>query len=214
MHNRRILPLLVLLLLGITACKEKQLYYEIDGTTRDGISGEAIPGMTITLYQKQYNQNVLNNNYILVGSTTSDSEGHYTFTIAREKIYDLKFEVRHDDYYEKDFVHSQDELQTNTINTFNFDMEAEGMLRFIIQNPVVKPQEQLNLYKSGFREGCLECCENGGVSFFEMGDTTFSCAVVGGSTVHIDFGEVTASTSFSEDITCKRFGTTTYTISY
>ncbi len=205
---------LITILISITACKEEKLFYDIEGTITDVISGEPLADLEIVLYQKKYQQNVLNNNYLVVGTATTDQSGRYKFRIDREKIYNIKFEVSHKNYYNAEFTRSQDELKTNTINEFDFTMEAIGSLIIYITNPEVKSGEQLNLYKQGFKEGCETCCSNGNSSFFETGDTTITCAVVGGSTVRIDYGEVLSSSLTSEEITCKRFVPTTYTINY
>jgi len=207
----------IILLLGIinlSSCKKEALIYEVEGTVVDVLSGDPIANAEINLYLKKYNQNVLNDNFIFERTITSDENGSYSFSLDRERIYNVKFEVSHPKFYEKDYIYSQDSLRTNTINRFDFSLEALGWLKLVITNPIVTPEEQLNIHKSNFKEDCTDCCSNGGVALFEIGDTNIVCAVTGGSTVKIDYGEATISSTFTKEITCNRFDTTYFTISY
>ena len=203
-----------ILILISFSCKKKALVYDIGGKVQNTLSGETIGNVKIDLYKRKFDKNVLNNNYIFIESVVTDENGNYSFTIPREKVYDLRFNISNEDYYYSEVIHSQDELKSNELTEFNFQLEAKGWLNLHLNNLSVQTGEQLNLYKRDFKEGCEECCANGSSSYQETTDTVITCAIVGGSTVHIDYGEVIAGSSFSADIFCKPFETTHYIINY
>lgn len=199
---------------SFNACKKEPLTYIIKGTLTDAVAGTPVSGAKISAYIKVYDQNALNNNKERVAEVMTDASGQYNIEIERVRLIDFEFIIEHADYYYYNSIHSENELTTDGDNTFNHSIDAKGWLRLILNNPIVTSDEQLNLHKSDFREGCEDCCTNGGMSFIQTPDTSFVCAVTGGSTVHLDFGVVGSGANQSYDITCTAFDTTDFVINY
>ena len=214
MKNLRKAFLIVISLFMLSSCDKDPIQYKIEGTLIDQISKTSIANINIQLYQRVYQAGVLNNNYTYLTEVESDEKGNFSFEFERTRIYDIKFVVEHSKYYTKELVVPEQGLRTDEINISNIYLEAKGWLKIIINNNFVSNGETLNIFKSGFKSDCDVCCSNGNTSFFETGDTSLTCAVTGGSTVKLDYGEATASTSYSKEILCKRFDTTFFTINY
>lgn len=209
-----LLFLVVFFSLFFFSCKKQALSYKIEGTITNKISNQFISKTTVKLYKKVYSKNVLSNNYTLAGETNTNSTGQYAFEIPREKLFEIKLEFLNENYYPETRIYSSEYLNSEDINYFNEALEAKSWLAIILKNPFISPEEQLNLNKQNFKEGCEACCTNGNQSFYETGDTTIVCATVGGEDIKLFYGEATTNTSFSKIINCIPFDTTYFEIKY
>ncbi|PZE17857.1 hypothetical protein DNU06_04355 [Putridiphycobacter roseus] len=200
--------------MAFTGCKKEAILYKIEGNVSDQISNGPIPNLNIQLFQRVYQSGVLNNNYTYLTEVTADDNGNYAFEFERTLIYDIKLVIEDTKYYTKEVIIEQQDLSTEDVNMVNLGVEAKGWLKMILNNNYVSPDEQLNIFKTGFKTDCEACCTIGNTTFYETGDTSLTCAVTGGSTVKIVYGEATAGSSFTEEIECVRFDTTFFTINY
>ncbi|MFK8039414.1 MAG: hypothetical protein AB8B74_14060 [Crocinitomicaceae bacterium] len=211
------LPLLLFfasILITVSSCKKDPLSYKIEGVISDLISNEHITNVKVKLYKKVYTNNILSNNYNFISEVNTDNNGHYAFEIPRERLYEVKIEIQDDNYYSKTLIYNSESLNSAGIIYFNETLEAKSWLTIILENPFVGPDETLNINKQNFKEGCEDCCLNGNSSFFETGDTTFTCAVVGGAEIELNYGVAGSSSGFNKLITCTPFDTTYFTIKY
>lgn len=196
------------------SCNKNELSYKIEGTITNTFSEAAIPNTAIKLYKKVYSNNVLTNNYILAGEEKTNSYGQYVFEIPRERLFEIKLEFLNENYYPETHIYSSEELNSEDINYFNEKLEARSWVTIILKNPFIGPEEQLNINKQNFKEDCEGCCVNGSSSFYEIGDTNFTCAVIGGSDIILNYGVVGSNVPFNKTINCIPFDTTFFTINY
>ena len=206
--------MMILLFNGMTSCKKEALVYTIEGTILNQVSKESVVDVTVKLYQKEYKNGVLSDNYTFVNEVKTNSQGQYAFEIERVKIYEIKLTIDDPNYYFKSSVYSSGLLSTENTNYFDESIEAKSWVAIVLKNPFIGPEELLNLHKSKFREGCEACCTNGNSTFFETGDTTIVCATVGGADVILNYGVEGNNSQLSKTITCIPFDTTFFTINY
>ena len=204
----------LLILLSLQSCKKEPLSYIIEGTVTDEFTEKVVANVKIDLFQKIFVNNVLNDNFKFVETITTDAEGKYSFEIPRERIHQIKLDLSNSQYYERSVTYSSSKLTTANANVFDETLESKAWVRFIITNPIIEPEEKLNIFKTNFREGCEDCCGNGAQSFFETGDTTFKCPTVGGQEVIVNYGEVGSPIQFTERVVCVPFDTTLIYIQY
>ncbi len=202
------LALFIFVIFAFQSCKKKTLTYVIKGTVSDQFTEGTISNIKIDLFQKIYINNTLSDNYKFIGSTVTDSEGRYSFEIARDRIYEIKLELFNDNYYEKKSVYSSSKLTTANENIFDEKLESKSWIKFFIKNNSNDPEWQLNIHKTNFKEGCIDCCGNGGQSFKGLVDTVFKCPTVGGQEVIIDYGKVGSQNQYTIRVTCEPFDTT------
>jgi Zn finger protein HypA/HybF involved in hydrogenase expression len=212
--KKSLCALLLLITVSFLSCDKEELTYTIKGTISDEFTRSNISNVVVDLYQKVYINNVLSDNYTFIGSTKTNALGEYSFEIPRDKIYEIKMDLINSQYYDKSVIYSSSNLTTANDNVFNEKLESKSWVKIIIKNPFIEPDEQLNIYKSNFKEGCEDCCANGGQSFFETGDTTFKCPTVGGQEVTINYGQVGSTAQFTVNVVCEPFDTTNVTIQY
>ena len=205
---------LFFILFLVIGCKKGPIFYEIKGLLLDEISKEPISEVSIKIYERISKKGIITNNYTFVNEVVTDAKGEYYFKFERKNILDLKFEVNRQNYYDREIIYGESKLTTNNVNNIDILMEANAWFKLIIINSYIASNEQLNLYKSNFKTNCDGCCTNGASSFFEQGDTTIICDVVGGETVKLIYGEVTVVSNFTKEILCKRFDTTSHIITY
>ena len=209
---RSILILSICLL--VFSCEKEQLTYRIEGTILDEYSKTEISNISVKLFQKEFKNGVLSDNYTFVNEVKTTAEGKYAFVIDRVKIYEIKIEIASEDYYFKSQAYSSSLLTSETVNIFDEYIEAKSWVAIILNNPFVGPNEQMNVHKSRFKEGCVECCTNGNSSFIETGDTTIICAAIGGAEVVINYGVVGSNSQYNKTLDCVPFDTTFLTINY
>ena len=106
----------LLILMTIMSCKKDQIQYKIIGTVKNKITNSDIGQVKLKFYQTELNANVLNPNFVYQGTTTTNSNGEYSFSFDRKKIDDFKITVEHDEYYTIENVFSSSELSSENDN--------------------------------------------------------------------------------------------------
>ncbi|MFK8044688.1 MAG: hypothetical protein AB8B72_04285 [Crocinitomicaceae bacterium] len=197
-----------------SSCSKESLSFKIEGQLREANSEKTIPNAVVNLFYKEYKSGIINANYTLVGTSTTDNLGNYKFEIDRIKIYEIKIEIEDPKYYSVSNIYSSSNLDSENISYFNIDLEAKSWVTISLKNPFIATEEQMNIYKSKFKTDCESCCANGSSSFIEVGDTTFTCPVVGGSQVILDYGLKGSQAQYNEKIDCIPFDTAFIDINY
>jgi len=211
---KKALPLLLLIFIAVTSCTKESLTYKIEGQLTEAYSEKPIPNAVVNLYYKEFKSGVITSNFTFVGSYTTDNLGNYKFEIDRIKIYEIKLEITDPKYYPISDIYSSSNLDSENTSFFNLELEARSWVTICLKNPFIAPTERMNIYKSKFKTDCETCCSNGQSSFFEVGDTTFTCPVVGGSEVILDYGLTGSSIQYNEKIDCIPMDTAVVIINY
>jgi hypothetical protein len=205
----------LILIVVFVSCKKDPIKYVLLGNTSDLNSGSSINQVLVKISQKEVNVNVLNPNFLPVGETYTDINGDYSFIFDREKILELKFELKSDNYYSTSKTINSSELSTENDNVFDFKMESRAWIKIRLINDFAEQSEQLNFYKHNVREDCPDCCSTGyTIVTHQTPDTTFICPVVGDLPFKYSYGEVQAGTSVTDSIYCTKGDTTNLVIIY
>lgn len=204
----------LLILISVIACAKKPTIIEIEGYLTESHSSDPVKNGTVKIFSKILNNTTLSDKFSFVDETTTDSAGFYKITIPYGKIIELKINITHDDFYEKDILKSLNDLKSSGVNIFENKVDAKAWLKIHLLNDFISPGETLNLFRKNLRENCETCCSNGSTSFFEYGDTSFICPVVGGSSIQLNYGEATIGSSFVRTIVCPSFKITDHIIKY
>ena len=204
-----------ILLISLGACKKDPIQYTIIGKLTDKNTNDPISNVNLKFYQTEVNTNALNPNFVFIGETNTTSDGSYSIIFDRERILELKIELRIDDYYYIEKIINSSELTSNHDNAYDFELESIAWIKVRLYNSFVQFGEQLNFYKHNVKEDCFECCANGYTYAMDNNpDTTFTCNVVGDKHFKYSYGEVLEGTSVSDSIFCIKNDTTSITIVY
>jgi hypothetical protein len=204
-----------ILLISLGSCKKDPIKYNLSGNTINTNSNSPISNINLKFYQTEVNTNALNPNFVFIGETNTNSNGEYNFSFDRERILELKIELRVDGYYYFESIINSSELTTGTDNIFNFELESKAWIKVRLYNSFVEDGEQLNFYKHNVKEECEDCCINSyTIVTQDTPDTTFTCPVVGDLYSKYSYGEVVENTSFTDSIYCIKNDTTELFITY
>jgi hypothetical protein len=205
----------ILILMTVLSCKKDQIQYTVKGTVKNTVTNEGVNQVKLTFYQTEVNNNALNPNFIYIGTTTTSSNGAYSFTFDRKNIDKFKILVEHNEYYVDETIYSAALLSTEDDVDFSYDLESKSWIEVRLKNNFVQNGELLNFHKYNVKEGCEECCVIGNLAVpYTIPDTTFVCNVVGDTYFKYTYGESSANTSTTDSVLCTQFDTTSIFIQY
>ncbi len=207
----------ILILMTVISCKKDQIQYNITGTVKNEITNSKISQVKLQFYQTELNANVLNPNFVFLGTTTTNSNGEYSFSFDRKKIDKFKITVEHDEYYPIEDLFSSSELSSENENNFSYELESLSWVKIRLKNNFVQMNKSLNFHKYNVQE-CEECCVNGNLAIpYTIPDTTFICPVIGDVYFRYTYGVVignSATSSSTDSVLCIPFDTTSIFIQY
>ncbi|MCG8576033.1 MAG: hypothetical protein MI810_14180 [Flavobacteriales bacterium] len=169
------------------SCKKGEITYDFEGKVTETAAGGNVSGADIEIHQVVFSQSVSNTNFQKAGETTTDANGFYNISIAREKVTDFKIDITKDGYFDQQLEFTSKEVSTEESNVFNVSMDAEAWVRLDVKNVGPMPGDELTMVLSEFREGCVGCATNGHHSLVEDIDTTFLFKTTAGRYAYFSF---------------------------
>jgi len=204
-----------LVLIGVVSCNKDQIQYKVKGTLKNKVTKSRVGQVTLTFYQTEVNGNTLNPNFVNLGTTTSNSNGEYSFEFDRQNIDKFKIAIAHPEFYETETVYSSAVLSTEDENDFSYELESKSWVSIRLKNSFPSNDELLNFHKYNVKEECEDCCVNGNIAIpYTIPDTTFICPVVGDTYFKYTYGETMANSSTTDSVLCNQFDTTVVFIQY
>jgi len=174
------------LILGIAlfSCKKKgKADFTLKGTLTDATYSIPMNGASVTLYEKIAG----NSSYDIIGSTSTDGNGSYSFTFPRNSAESYKIIISKNLYFEIDQLINFSDLSIENDNIRNYSTTAMSWvkLRFINQSP--SAADILKYTQSEGKQGCTLCCPSGERILQGAVDTTIYCINDGNTTYAYTF---------------------------
>ncbi|MEO9533102.1 MAG: hypothetical protein ABJG68_09205 [Crocinitomicaceae bacterium] len=202
------------ILLVLTACKKDPIQYTFDGKITESVGGNGLSGVSVSIYQIPFSSSVTSNNYVLAGSTTTDSEGNYSITFDREKVTEFKINLDYDGYYKRDINLNSGEISSENNNTTNYEMDPKSWIKFNINNEFPADQnDELNILLLNYREGCQDCATSDYYAYEGIVDTSVVFGSTGAQYFNFTYIYV-GNTSWSDSVYMTPFDTVNYAINY
>ncbi len=167
--------LYLLFVVGITffACKKKgKADFILKGTITDATYSIPMDGAEVKLYEKSAGSS----SYSLVGTTSTNGSGSYSFTFPRNSIETYKIIVTKNLYFEINELINFSSLSIESDNVRNYSTTAMAWakLRFINQVPS-DVTDVLKYTQTEGKTGCDICCSSGEHILNGIIDTTIYC---------------------------------------
>ena len=153
-------------LIVFSGCKKKELSYTISGSVRDITFDNALNGAEV----KIYSSGAANDNFS--STVTSSSNGSYSFSFPRKNYTDITIEVSKDGYFPKKQTLIIDDLEINSENTFNYELEAMAWVKVHFIGDGVK---DIKFARMEGYSGCDECCDGAEQTLMNVVDQEFLC---------------------------------------
>lgn len=176
----RLSYIILIVVFGFSSCKKKKDEVVFTGKITEVYTGSNVGSVNIDVSERRIQNNALNPNFISIGSSTSYSDGSYSLTVPRGKVYEYKLSISRSGYHDEDMIISSDDVKFNEDNEVNFKMYTKTWLKFTIENNF-EPNEtdNLTLYKRNIKPDCDACCDDQAQDFPGVTDTIFYCSTVG-----------------------------------
>ena len=211
--NRKIAFCLIFLL-AFTSCKKKTIQFTLKGKVNDTSFDNGLSGATLTFYKVP----VASTTKVNLGSTTTDSDGNYSFSFDRDQSEKYYIECTKNQYYGAEKLIYFSDLKTDGDNVYNMDMEAQATVTWVLKNQLpTHPEDLMKIQKLDGKTDCDACCAN---TFYiypgENVDTSLTCMAKGNEWLHfyVIYFDSSYQYSHKDSVYCTAFQTTTYPLNY
>ena len=124
---------------------------------------------------KLYSVPVATSQQILIGSSTTGSDGAYSFTFPRDKMEKYVLVVTKDNYFEINETVLFSNLSITEDNVRNYGTTAMSWARLIFLNQSPLASDHLRYIKQEGKAGCMECCPIAQQEYYGTLDTSIYC---------------------------------------
>jgi ribosomal protein S27E len=168
-----------LVLICCLACSKKTSKFTISGKINDSSLNQNLSNATISIYKKLQG----NSFETFIASTTTNSEGNYSFTFDRDKSEKYTLKISKENYFpiEESILFSS--LTVDGENVRNYSTTAKSWARLHFKNIDPKPEDQLRFMKQQGKVSCNECCPTDYQYIYGASDTSIYC-INDGNTIY------------------------------
>ena len=168
---RLLLSIVLLIFLVSVSCKKGKADFTLSGKITDESYNTPLSGATVKLYETVAGGSSID----LVGTSSTASDGSYSFTFPREQIETYTLIVTKHNYFEinQDISFSSLSIDDENIRNYNTTAKAWVNLRFV--NNGGQSTDLLEYTKQEGKQGCIECCPITQQSLSGAVDTSIYC---------------------------------------
>jgi 5-hydroxyisourate hydrolase-like protein (transthyretin family) len=161
----------VLFSTAFISCKKGIAEFTLTGTVNDQTMNAPMVGATVRLYATEAG----GVNTDQIASTTTDAQGNYSFTFARDKIETYHIRIEKPNYFETYVDIPFSSLTIEEQNIRNYSVKAKAWIKFHFTNSNPQITDVLEFIKQEGKVDCDECCPGGYRYYYGAVDTTFYC---------------------------------------
>ena len=156
---------------GFTSCKKGKADFTLTGKITDTSFNASLEGATVKLYETVAGGSSTN----LIGTSTTGSDGSYSFTFPRDQVETYTLVVTKHNYFDVDQDIEFSSLSTEDDNVRNYSTTAKAWvnLRFIHNGGM--STDLLEYTKQEGKQDCMECCPISQQSLMGNIDTSIYC---------------------------------------
>ena len=161
----------LLLLICSLSCSKKTSKFTIIGSIRDSSLDEYLSNATVSIYKK-----IQGNSFeTIIGTTSTNSQGHYCFTFDRDKSEKYILKISKDNYFNNEEIILISSLTIEGENIRNYSISAKSWVKLHFKNIDPKPEDQLRYMKQEGKILCDECCPIDYQYIYGSADTSIYC---------------------------------------
>lgn len=205
----KIILVLLVGLVGFTACKKGKAEVTLKGIVSDSSFGLPLSGASIEIYQVESGQSDE-----LIGQTTTSSNGEYSFVFDRDQTESYHIISTKANYYDLDETISFSDITIEDDNVYNFSTAAKSWVALNFTNNAGQVSDVLKYIKQSGKSGCGTCCPEGEIFLNGIIDTTIVYANDGNSVFSYQYFVVGTSDQGLKSTTTVAFDTTAIDLVY
>lgn len=206
------LALLVLsVLLVFSACKKGKADFTITGQLTDATFNVSISGLSVSLYEIEAGTTT----ETLIGTTTTASDGSYSFTFPRNQAEAYILRANKTNYFPIDEYITFSSLTIDDENVRNYSTTAKSWVRLVFTNGAPASNSDILRFTQQLgKTECDECLTAGQHQLNGIVDTVIYAANDGNTTFSYYYELLSTPNSGFKSATTVAFDTTTITLSY
>lgn len=202
---------ILICVLTLTACKKGKANFVVRGTITDNTFSQSLSGATIKLYETPIGTSELN----LIGTTSTDSDGTYSFEFQRNKVDKYTLVLTKTLYFDINSTINFSELTVSEDNIRNYSTTAKSWvkLHFVNASPY-SVSDHLKFIKQNGKVSCPECCSSDEHHLYGIVDTSIYCINDGNTEYSYLYWVINTSNSGFRSVTTVAFDTTELLLTY
>ena len=154
-----------------SSCKKGKANFTLKGVLTD----ETFNAPHANAQVKLYSVPVATSQMILIGSSTTGSDGSYSFTFPRDKMEKYILVVTKNNYFEINETVLFSSLSITDDNVRNYGTTAMSWARLIFLNQSPLANDHFRYIKQEGKANCMECCPITQQDYYGALDTTIYC---------------------------------------
>ena len=200
----------LLLLICSLSCSKKTSKFTIIGSIRDSSLDEYLSNATVSIYKK-----IQGNSFeTIIGTTSTNSQGHYCFTFDRDKSEKYILKISKDNYFNNEEIILFSSLTIEGENIRNYSISAKSWVKLHFKNIDPKPEDQLRYMKQEGKVSCDECCPIDYQYIYGSADTSIYCINDGNTNFSYIYAVIGTSNQAIKSIKTIPFDTTEIYLEY
>lgn len=207
---KKLLSIVFLLALVLSACKRDELSFMLEGTVNDATNNTTLSGATVEVFTFPLGGTIGTK----VKTLTTDGQGKFAYDLEREKYEKIEIHVRKNNYFEVIDEIPFSNLTTDGTNTYEYNLSAMSWTRFVIFNQQPVASDELKILKDSGKENCEECCANGYYYYYGEVDTVVYCPNDGNRYMKFYYWVNGNQSNGVDSVYNEPFDTTTYEFYY
>ncbi len=194
----------------LISCSKKKAEFTIKGTVSDATFSNSLQGALVRLYQIP----VGSTDEQLIGTYSTDAQGNYSFSFAREKMEKYLMKIEKNLYFSQEEIvyFSELSLEEDYIRNSSTTAMSWAKLTFVNDNP--SPSDHLQFIKQNGKANCAECCPITYQDYYGALDTSIYCINDGNTNYSYLYWVLGTSNQGTQNVFTTAFDTVEVVLNY
>lgn len=214
-----IISLIVLTsIVSLSSCKKEVAVYNLNGKIYDPQLKKAVSSANVSLKASKVESGVYNPSYNEINSTSSSSNGNYSFEVEFDNVSGYRLDFTKNNYFDQSIDIKTEDLQNDAGLTMNTNLIPIGFVKLIIKN--TSPQgtdDEIRFHLSNVDVKCKDCWTNDVITGTGPAYSFSETKQLSGEKKFLINWVVTKNSQqhvYQDTITSKAFSTVTFNINY
>jgi len=166
-NQKKHLFLIFLAIVGLTfvSCEREVRKFDISGRVYDPQLKKNISSAEVVLRGSKIQSGIYNSNYIDLQSTSTSSDGSYSFEVPEETVSGYRFYINKKDYFDQLIDVKTDDLQNNNGFTLNVDLIPIAYLKLSVKNTMpIGASDEIHFHFKNIDVQCKDCWNKGTIT--------------------------------------------------
>ena len=165
--QKKHLFLIFLAIVGLTfvSCEKEVRKFDISGKVYDPQLKKNVSSAEVVLRGSKIQSGIYNSNYIDLQSTSTSSDGSYSFEVPEETVSGYRFYINKKDYFDQLIDVNTDDIQNNNGYTLNVDLIPIAYLKLSVKNTMpIGSDDEIHFRFKNIDVQCKDCWNKGTIT--------------------------------------------------